>query len=147
MGISPYFDSPVRLIIENNRIVSIDGGKEADLLRRFLASLRDRTGKAADRFDALHFGVHPNASVSEKECPNVLYRRLIEHAHTSNIHVHIGVSELTKEYPYWVHITGDIRTATFRVGDVVVHDQGHLTALDHPAVKNIAAEFPDRPGL
>jgi hypothetical protein len=147
IGISPYFEKPVRLNIENNRIVGIEGGEEADALRRFLASLQERTGKDAYNFDALHFGVHPNASVTADECPNVLYRRLIDHSHTSNIHVHIGVPELTKDYPYWVHITGDIRTATFKVGDVVVHDQGRLTALDHPAVKAVAAEYPGRPGL
>ena len=147
LGISPYFEKPIRLNIEDNHIVAIEGGEEAEALRRFLAFLEDRTGQPADNFDALHFGVHPNASVSEEECPSVLYRRLIEHAHTSNIHVHIGVPQLTKEYPYWVHITGDIRTATFKVGDAVVHDQGYLTVLDHPAVKAIAAEYPDRPGL
>ncbi len=91
--------------------------------------------------------MHPNASVTEEECPNVLYRRLIEHAHTSNIHVHIGVPELTAHYPYWVHITGDIRTATFEVGKEVVHDNGRLTVLDHPAVRAVADEYPGRPGV
>jgi len=147
LGISPYFDTPVRLEVEDNRIVAIEGGEEAKALRRFLGSLEERTGKRADNFDALHFGVHPNAAVTETECPNVLYRRLIEHAHTSNIHVHIGVPELTDEYPYWVHITGDIRTATFTVGDAVIHDRGRLTALDDPLVRAVAAEYPGRPGL
>jgi hypothetical protein len=148
LGISPYFDKPVRLTIQENRIVKIEGGKEADALRRFLASLQDhRTGKDAYNFDALHFGVHPNASVTAEECPNILYRRLIEHSHTSNIHVHIGVPELTKDYPYWVHITGDIREATFEVGGVLIHDRGHLTALDLPAVKAVADEYHGRPGL
>ena len=147
MDISPYFGEPVRLTVEENRIVEIEGGEEADAMRRFLASLQDRTGRDAYNFDALHFGVHPNASVTADECPNMLYRRLIEHAHTSNIHVHIGVPELTRDYPYWVHITGDVREATFEVREVRVHDKGHLTALDLPAVRAVAAECPDRPGL
>jgi hypothetical protein len=147
LGISPYFEKPVQLKIEDNRILAIEGGREAEALRGFLAALEKRTGKDARNFDALHFGVHPNASVDEHECPNILYRRLIEHAHTSNIHVHIGVPQLTSGYPYWVHITGDIRTATLRVGDVLIHDEGRLTALDHPAVKAVAAEYPGRPGL
>ena len=147
LGISPYFDTPVRLEVEDNRIVAVEGGEEAKALRRFLRSLEERTGKRADNFDALHFGVHPNAAVTAEECPHLLYRRLIEHAHTSNIHVHIGVPELTDEYPYWVHITGDIRTATFEVGDSVIHDEGHLTALDLPAVRAVAADYPGRPGL
>ncbi len=147
LGISPYFEKPVQLKIEDNRILAIEGGREAEALRGFLAALEKRTGKDARNFNALHFGVHPNASVDEHECPNILYRRLIEHAHTSNIHVHIGVPQLTSGYPYWVHITGDIRTATLKVGDVLVHDEGRLTALDHPAVKAVAAEYPGRPGL
>jgi hypothetical protein len=147
IGISPYFDKPIRLRIEDNRITRIDGGEEADALRGFLASLQDRVGKDAYNFNALHFGVHPNASVDAHECPSILYRRLIEHSHTSNIHVHLGVPELTKEYPYWVHVTGDVRKATFKVGDTVVHDQGRLTALDHPSVGAVAAKYPGRPGL
>ncbi len=147
LGVSPFFREPVRISVEDNRIIAIEGGEEARAFRAFLQDLEARTGTRADNFDALHFGVHPNASVSEDECPNVLYRRLIEHAHTSNIHVHIGVPKLTKEYPYWVHITGDIRTATFRVRDAVIHDRGHLTVLDNPAVKAVAEQFPGRPGL
>lgn len=147
LSIPPYFERPVRLTIEGNRIIAIEGDEEADSLRRFLASLEDRTGRDAYNFDALHFGVHPNAAVTHEDCPNVLYRRLIEHSHTSNIHVHIGVPELTKEYPYWVHITGDVREATFTVGEVMIHDRGHLTALDLPVVKELAADFPGRPGL
>jgi hypothetical protein len=147
LGISPFFDKPIRLAVENNRILAIEGGEEAGALRRFLAFLERRTGNRADNFDALHFGVHPNASVSEEDCPSILYRRLIEHAHTSNIHVHIGGPELTQDYPYWAHITGDVRHATFKIGNAVIHQDGHLTVLGHPAVKKIAAEYPRRPGL
>jgi hypothetical protein len=46
-----------------------------------------------------------------------------------------------------MHCTGDIRTATFRVGDTLIHDRGHLTALDHPAVRAVAERYPGRPGL
>ena len=147
LGISPYFAEPIRLEIDNNRIIKIGGGEEAEALRRFLASLRDRVCEDVHNFDALHFGVHPNASVDERECPHLLYRRLVEHSHTSNIHAHVGVPKPTKEYPYWAHITGDIRAATFTVGDTVVHDRGRLTVLDHPAVAAVAAKYPGRPGL
>jgi len=34
-----------------------------------------------------------------------------------------------------------------KVGDQLVHDHGHLTALDHPKVKEIAEKYPERPGL
>jgi len=65
-----------------------------------------------------------------------------------DIHVHIGAEQEDKEtYPYWLHITGDIRTATWRVGDTLVHDRGRLMALGHPDVLAVAEKYPDRPGL
>ena len=147
IGISPYFGKPILLTIENSRIIKIEGGDEADALRSFLVSMQDLLGSGVFDFNTLHFGVHPQAFVGEHQCPNVLYRRLIEHAHSCNIHVHIGAPSPTPNYPYWMHCTGDIRTATFRVGDTLVHDRGHLTALDHPAVLTVAAKYPGRPGL
>jgi hypothetical protein len=147
IGISPYFSKTIRLTIDNNRISKIEGGDEAEALRRFLAAMYKRLGEGVYNFNALHFGVHPQASVAPHQCPNILYRRLIDHSHSSNIHVHIGVPEATNEYPYWVHITGDIRTATFKVGDKLIHDREYLTALDHPKVKAIADKYPGRPGL
>jgi len=147
IGISPYFNEPIRLTIEGCRIVKIEGGEEADALRRFLSDMKERLGSGVYDFRALHFGVHPQAFVGLHQCPSIIYRRLIEHSHSSNIHVHIGAPPATAEYPYWMHCTGDIRTATFKVGDTVVHDRGHLTFLDHPAVSAIAAKYPDRPGI
>ncbi|MFH0769481.1 MAG: hypothetical protein V1932_07985 [Chloroflexota bacterium] len=147
IGISPYFNKPIRLTIENSRIKKIEGGDEADALRRFLVSMRERLGDGVYDFSGLHFGVHPQAAVGAHQCPNLLYRRLIEHSHSSNIHVHIGAPPATPAYPYWMHCTGDIRTATFRVGDTLVHDRGHLTTLDNPAVLAVAAKYPGRPGL
>ena len=107
----------------------------------------ERVGDGVYNFDEMHCGVHPQAAVAPHQCPNVLYRRLIEHAHSSCIHAHIGAPRKTPEYPYWLHITADIFNATFKVGDTLVYDQGYLTALDDPVVKEIAAKYPERPGL
>jgi hypothetical protein len=147
IGISPYFKKPIRLNIEKGRIIKIEGGTEADALNQFLSTMVDRVGEGVFDFKCLHFGVHPQAFIGPHQCPNTLYRRLIEHAHSSNIHVHIGAPPATPDYPYWMHCTGDIRTATFRVGDTIVHDRGYLTALDHPNVLEIASKYPDRPGI
>jgi hypothetical protein len=146
IGISPYFSKPIQLTIQNNRITDIKGGEEADALSRFMAAMVKRVGNGVYDFEFLHTGVHPQASVGPHQCPNPLVRRVIEHSHTSNIHVHIGAPPSTYEYPYWVHITGDIRKPTFRVGDTLIHDQGHLTALDSPEVRAIEKKYPGRPG-
>jgi hypothetical protein len=147
IGISPYFNKPIRLTIGNSRITKIEGDVEADALRRFLSSMVERVGEGIYEFNCLHFGVHPQAKVSLQQCPNIIYHRLIDHSHSSNIHVHIGAPSPTPTYNYWVHCTGDIQSATFKVGDTLVHDRGHLTALDHPAVRAVAAKYPGRPGL
>jgi hypothetical protein len=147
IGISPYFDKPIRISVDNSRITKIKGGNEADALSRFLVSMHERLGDEVYDFNCLHFGVHPQAKVSLQQCPNINYHRMIEHSHSSNIHVHIGAPPSTAAYPYWMHCTGDIRNATFRVGDELVHDRGYLTALDHPAVRAIAVKYPGRPGL
>lgn len=147
IGISPYFAKPIRLEVENGRILKIEGGDEAQALRRFLASMLERVGERVYDFNCLHFGVHPQANVEPHQCPNLLYRRMIEHSHTSNIHAHVGAPPATPGYPYWVHCTGDIRSATFRVGDTLVHERGRLAALDHPSVLAVAKKYPGRPGL
>ncbi len=147
IGISPYFTDPVRLTIKDCRITDIRGGLEADALKRYLKSMEEKVGDDVYAFDIFHFGVHPQASIMEHQCPNILHRRIIEHSHSSNIHVHIGSPKSSEKYPYWMHITGDIRSATLKVGDTLVYDKGYLTCLDEPAVKEIAGKYPDRPGL
>ena len=147
IGIAPYFDHPVTVTIRDNRITKIEGGEEADAIRRFLVFLHGKFGESTYNFDTLHFGVNPQARVAPQQCPSVLYRRLIEHSDAHNLHTHVGSGVATKDYPYWPHITGDLRRATFRIGEKLVHDQGRLTALDDPEVLAIAAKYPGRPGL
>jgi hypothetical protein len=147
IGISPYFSQPIRLTIENNRITKIEGGSEAAALKLFLVAMKERVGDSVYDFTTFHFGVHPQAMVAPQQCQHVLHRRLIEHSHSSNLHVHIGNPPSTAQYPYWMHCTGDIRQPTLKVGDTLVYDQGHLFALDSPAVKAVAAKYPGRPGV
>ncbi len=150
IDIPPSWNEPIRLTIENCEIKKIEGGEEADKLRDFLESMKPRVGEGVYNFNTMHFGIHPNARVSEQQCPSALYRRVIDHCHSSNIHFHIGApSDGTgsSEYPYWMHITGDTRKSTFFVGDKQLYDNGYLTVLDDPAVRAVAAKYPDRPGL
>lgn len=129
-------------------MVAIEGGAEAEALQRFLEEMLPRSGDGVYAFDTMHFGVHPQASICPHQCPNVLQRRVIDHSHACNIHFHVGAPLDTNDaYPYWMHCTGDIRTATWEVGDTLVYDRGYLTALDDPAVIAVAAKYPDRPGL
>lgn len=147
IGIPPCFKQPIRLNIADDKITRIEGGPEAEALKRFLASMQERLGRGVYDFNCFHFGVHPQARVSPHECPNLLYRRIIEHSHASNFHAHVGAPAPTAAYPYWMHCTGDIGQPTFKVGDTLIHDKGRLTTLDDPVVKAVAARYPGRPGL
>ncbi len=147
IGIPPFFDKPIQLTIHEGKIVAIDGGAEAEALRRFLKELEGRAGEGVYNFDTLHFGVHPQAHVSPQQCPSPLYRRLVEHCHASCLHVHVGSPKSTPSFPYMVHITGDVLQPTFRIGDTQIHDNGRLAVLDDPAVVAVAERYPGRPGL
>ena len=147
IGISPVFDDPICLTIEQNIITKIEGKREADALRSFLKSMEPRLGEATYKFPEMHAGVHPYAIVAPQQCNHPLIQRLVDHSESCCIHVHIGAPWPRPEYPYWMHITGDLRDATWKVGDTLIHDRGHLTALDHPKVREIAEKYPNRPGL
>lgn len=147
IGIPPWFDKPIQLVIKDNRITDIKGGDEAEALSRFMAAMVERVGDGVYDFEFLHSGVHPHANFGPHQCPNPLARRMIESGYSGNIHVHIGAPAATAEYPYWVHITGDIREPTFKIGDTYIHERGHLTALDHPEVLAEEKKYPGRPGV
>ena len=147
IGISPYFDDPIAITVENNRMTKIEGKKEAEALKRFLEDMSKRVGDGVWDFPAFHHGVHPQAFVGQHQCPNINMRRTIDHSNSCNIHVHIGAAASTKDYPYWMHCTGDLRHATLKVGDTYVMLDGRLTALDHPAVRAVAEKYPGRPGV
>ena len=151
IGISPFFTNSVRLTIENSRITKIEGKEEADAIRRFLKSMEPLLGNTVYNFPEIHAGVHPQPVVAPQQCNNPLIQRIVDHSASYCIHFHIGATRPAiwprKEYPYWLHITGDIINATWKVGDQLIHDRGHLTALDHPKVKEIASKYPDRPTL
>jgi len=147
IGVHPVFKDPIQLTIDKNRIKKIEGGEEATRLRQFLADMERRKDDSVYDFPIIHSGVHPHADVGPYQCPSSLYRRMIEHGHYSNVHAHIGAQPPTPKYPYKLHITADTRTATWRVGGVLVHDRGRLCALDHPEVLAVARKYPDRPGI
>jgi hypothetical protein len=149
IGIPCFFRNPVRLEIKDGMITSMHGGGEAEAIRRFISYMEKEKGVSRRfEFNTLHSGVHPHASVTPEQCPNINYRRLIEHAATCNIHMHIGAEHGDKKaYPYWLHITGDIRKPTWKIGDRYLHQEGFMTALEHPLVREVAARHPQAPPL
>ena len=135
------------MTVDKGRITKIEGGAEAEALKSFLKSMEDRLGDAVYGFPEVHAGVHPCPQAGPQQLSNPLHRRIVEHSGTNCIHMHIGAPWPNEKYPYWLHITADILDATWRVGDTLVLDRGYQTALEDPAVLEVAAKYPDRPGL
>jgi hypothetical protein len=134
-------------MVEQGKMTNFSGGTEAEALKRFYVKMAEKFGPDVYTFPALHAGIHPNASVSEHECPNPLKRRWVEHSHTSNIHFHLGNVRATPEWNHMLHVTGDIRNSTWIVGGETLMEKGHLKVLDDPEIQAIADRYPDRPGI
>lgn len=108
--------------------------------------MAERQGDDVYKFQVVHFGVHPQASVSPHQCPSVLVRRLIDRSHCRNLHFHIGDSKPTPAYHYCLHVTADIRTPTLRVGDTLVYDGVCIGAQSRVGSSTGRATFRGRPG-
>lgn len=147
IGVAPCWKEPIRVEVKDGRNVKMSGGKEADILRNYLKMMEKKVGDGIWKFDTFHFGIHPNAKVTDAQCPNAIYRRIIDHSHHSNLHVHVGSSPANEKYNYYPHITGDIRHATLKVGGTLVYDNGYLCCLQDPKVLAVAAKYPGRPGV
>jgi len=147
IGIPPAWKEPIRIEVKDSRMARISGGKEAEALERFLKVMEQKVGDGIWKFDTFHFGIHPNAKVTEDQCPNIIYKRIIDHSHTSNVHWHVGSAPANENYNYYPHITADIRNVTLTVNDKLVYDNGYLMCLQDPRVLEIAAKYPDHPGV
>lgn len=147
IGLPLQFSQPVRMTLEEGKIVDIRGGMEAETFRDFFKALSHHLGDAAYEMRGIHGGAHPYAKVSEHECPDAYYRAFIEHHGAHSMHFHLGNSHHAPDYPFNVHVSAELQGATVQIGDNVVYKDGRLTAFDHPEVRKIAARYPDRPGV
>ena len=147
LGIPPRFASPVHLTIRGGFIREFRGGPEADQLRDCYSVIAGELGEEAYRIRGVHGGVHPYAHVGPHQCPDEAYRTFIDHHHWSSVHVHLGNSQRKADFPYNMHVTAAMRGASLQVSDRFVWERGRLTSVDSPIVQQIAARYPDRPGL
>lgn len=147
IGIDPEWETPVEIEVVDCKMVDFKGGLEARKLVSFFKKMEQKVGPNIYLFDTFHFGIHPNAHVAKYQCPHDLYRRIIDHMHTCNLHFHLGSAGACEGYPYYPHITGDIREADLVVNGTQVYDKGWLCCQDDPEVRRIAAKYPGRPGI
>jgi hypothetical protein len=147
MGLPPVWETPIKIEVKDCKMVSITGGKEADLLKKTLQELEDRVGEGMKKFDTFHFGIHPNANVTKDQCPNDTYRRIIEHSGPRCVHWHIGSAPANPNYNFYPHVTGDLMDVDLKIAGKVAWDKGYMLELDNPELKKVAAKYPDLPGI
>ena len=71
-----------------------------------------------------------------------LIRRIVDHSASCNIHFHIGAPWPRPECPYWLHVTGDLGTATWRIDNHLVHDHRHFNGIGSSQGKRDNREIP-----
>ncbi len=146
IGVPLQFDT-VRMTLQDGKVKEIRGGATAEVFRAFSKALSRHLGDGAYEMRGFHGGAHPQAIVSERECPDAYYRAFIEHHGAHSVHFHLGNSHASPEYPFNVHTSAEVNGATVQIGDNIVYKEGRLTAFDHPKVQEIATKYANRPGL
>lgn len=128
---SAAMTTPLRLEIEDNRVVSIQGGDDAGTIK---AALEQTDGF----LDSWHAGTNPKTVVPYERATQPRPWWTNAHCHPSVLHFHLGRSH------------APVNLATFRqtlsVDGRKVYDAGRLAILDHPRIQAATQRFgdPDR---
>ena len=75
--------------------------------------------------------------------PDLWHR--IEHNSPRVMHFHLGGSKVKPDfdYPFMFHISVELVNATIYVDGEKLSDAGHLTVLDNPEIRKLAAQYGD----
>lgn len=141
------FSRPMKVMVENNRIVRFEGGIEAKRFQKFYESLVPHLGEDAWNTNGWHAGTHPRSRVYEapNRYPDVWHAGY--HTNPRVMHFHLGGSQAKEyDYPYMWEISCHVEAATIYIDTNKLYDDGHLTLLDHEEMRNLAAQYgdPDR---
>lgn len=112
-----WLDEPVKLVIKDSKIVSIEGGRDADTLRRFLEEYGDENAYYSPA--EVSVGSNPSARFigNQKEDKNVL----------GAVHVGIGTNEdVGGNVRSKIHLDGVISKPTLKVDDKIVVEEGRI---------------------
>ena len=139
------WQNQVKVTIENNKIVHIDGGYEATQLRKFFEETAAHIGPDAWNLSSFHGGIHPKAGVQiPPELNPALWHRG-KHNHPSVFHFHLGGSKEVEgyDYPYMWHISVEIDNPTVYLDGEQFIQGGHLAVYDDPVIHEFASKFGD----
>ncbi|HEX3650782.1 MAG TPA: hypothetical protein VHV49_20345 [Pseudonocardiaceae bacterium] len=139
------FREPVRLTVQDNRVVDIEGGHEADVLRRFHESTAQHIGEDAWNLSSFHGGVNPKALLRASPHVDPDEWHKFKHNHPRVMHFHVGGSKQVQEYdyPYMFHVSLEVDLATLYLDGDPLYTAGGFTVLDDPRIRELAGRFGD----
>lgn len=139
------FSQPVKLVVENNHVVHIEGGWEADRYRKLFEEQAAVVSDRAYYVDCWHSGTCPRAFVpfDPRQDPD-RYDHLA-HSHESWFHFHIGnisYKDPTKTQ-LAEHINAVCMNPTVYLDGEKLWEKGRLTIWSDPKLREIASKYGD----
>lgn len=139
------FGSPVKVFVENNRVVNIEGGKEADLYRRLFEYHAASIGEDSYKIDSFHSGSSPRAftPMAPQQDPD-RFDHLI-HEHESWFHFHIGSlsDKEARKTQQALHVNAVLNEPTVYLDGEKIWDRGRLKIWDSDELRSIAEKYGD----
>lgn len=141
----------VKLTMEGRQVTGVEGGGPfGERLKQSFDEFKDdlfpgKPGPGANWICSVSLCTHPKARSSPAYYQTVGSSRVhawcYGHRRSGIIHVGIGMAMAAPNYKVARHI--DLNFSTLLADDRLVIDNGHLTAMDDPEVRSVAAQFGD----
>ncbi|HEX3650781.1 MAG TPA: hypothetical protein VHV49_20340 [Pseudonocardiaceae bacterium] len=140
-----FFDNPVYLTVEDNRVVNVSGGWEADRYRTAIEDTAKEIGDRAYVIDSFHSGMSPKAftSFTPKVDPDRWDH--VMHNHENWFHFHVGGLSVKDTsgggHQQVEHINAVCRNATVYLDGELMATDGRLWIWDDPEILKVATKY------
>lgn len=140
-----FFDNPVLLTVEDNSVVNVAGGWEADRYRQAIEETAATIGDRAYAVDSFHSGMSPKAFTSFAPRVDPDRWEHVMHNHENWFHFHIGglsTKDTTNDsHQHVEHINAICRNATVYLDGEIMAVNGRLSIWDDPEIVEIATKY------
>jgi 2,5-dihydroxypyridine 5,6-dioxygenase len=139
------FSRPVKLVVEKNHVVHIEGGWEAERYRKLFEEQAAVIGQRSYYIDSWHSGSNPRAFVpfDPRQDPDRFDH--LAHNHECWFHFHIGnlSNKEGAKTQLAQHINAVCMNPTVYLGGEKVWENGRLTIWNDPELRQIASKYGD----
>jgi hypothetical protein len=143
------FDHPVKLTVENNRVVHFEGDWETEPYRRLFEAHESTLGQNAYKMDSFHCGSNPQCFTpfAPQTDPD-RFDHLI-HEHESWFHFHVGSlsDKATDRTQRAEHVNAVLHDPTVYLDGEKVWDRGRLTVWSDPELRACASSLGHDPDV